>query len=188
MPITSSDKDICNVAISALGGTRIQSFGDDSNEARLCKVYFPFLRDALLADHKWNFAMTRVYKQANLTESPKFGWNYAYQLPDNCLRVLDVEDEDTQWVVEQDQLLYDFTEVSYRYLFRQSDVSKWSAGFALAMAKGLEALFAVPLTGRGERQQQAWTDFKQVYQLAKGVDGQEGFPPRLHISDLEDVR
>ena len=188
MAITSSDVDICNVAISALGGKRINALGEATNEGRLCGVYFPFLRDALLADHKWNFASTRVYKQATLATGPLFGWSYAYQLPSNCLRVLDTEDEDMKWIVEQDQLFADYTEVSYRYIFRQTDVSKWSAGFALAMAKGMEALLSIPLTGRGERQQQAWADFKQVYQLAKGVDGQEGFPSALRISELEDVR
>lgn len=188
MPIQSSDVDICNVAISALGGSRIQALGQATNEGLLCNVYFPFLRDTLLADHKWNFARTRVKDQAALTEAPKFGWTYAYQLPANCLRVLDLSDEDEEWIVEQDKIFTDCTPLSFMYIFRQTDVSKWSPGFALAMAKGMEALLAIPLTERRERQRDAWSDFQQVYSLAKGPDGQEGFPEALRVLTLEEVR
>ncbi len=148
MPILSSDVDICNVAISALGGARIQSLGQNTNEGLLCGVYFGFLRDTLLADHKWNFARTRVVNQAALATAPPFGWTYAHQIPSNSLRILDIANEDEQWIVEQDQIYSDCTPLSFMYIFRQADVSKWSAGFALAMAKGMESLLAIPITGQ----------------------------------------
>ena len=55
-----SEIQICNLAISWLGGQRITSFGDETAEAILCYANYELARDAVLERIEWSFAIKRV--------------------------------------------------------------------------------------------------------------------------------
>ena len=47
---------ICNMALMAAGIPAIVSFEDNNNNSKMCKAFFPAMRDRVLRDHLWSFA------------------------------------------------------------------------------------------------------------------------------------
>lgn len=87
----ASETDIANIAITLLGGDRIASIDDDVQNARDAKALFATSRDALLGGYNWCFAMDRAQLVA-LSTAPAFGFDYQYNFPADCLRIVFVGD------------------------------------------------------------------------------------------------
>src|SRR3546814_6931193 len=80
---------ICNRALTLLGQKTITSLEDNSQAARLCVESYGPTRDAVLRDHPWNCAIARA-DLAALSEAPAFEFGRQFQLPPDCLRVLEL--------------------------------------------------------------------------------------------------
>lgn len=87
----ASSVDIANSALTKLGADRILNLSDDQKEAREINAIFTMRRDALLRAYFWSFAMERTQLSA-LATAPSWGYTTAYQLPSDCLRVVQVND------------------------------------------------------------------------------------------------
>lgn len=80
-----SDVDIANLALTKLGAAPIVSFSDNNTRAATVNRTYYMLRDDLQR-RRWNF--NRSYKRlAALTDAPLFEYQYAYQLPEDYLRL-----------------------------------------------------------------------------------------------------
>lgn len=91
----ASNVQIANSALTKLGSSRITALTDNVKAAREINAIFELRRDYLLRTHNWSFAMTRTTLPA-LDETPSWGYTTLYQLPTDCLRVVQVND---MWVV-----------------------------------------------------------------------------------------
>ncbi|MEO8207135.1 MAG: hypothetical protein ABI615_13220 [Chthoniobacterales bacterium] len=78
--MAASETSICNLALGRLGNESILSTDDDSESARVCKLFYEPTRDEVLRAHRWKFA-TVLASLARLTTAPAFGWACQYQLP-----------------------------------------------------------------------------------------------------------
>lgn len=87
----ASNVDVANSALTKLGADRIMSLDDDIKPAREIKAVFDIRRDYLLRAYNWNFSIKRALLTA-LTSEPEWGYTLEYQLPSDCLRVLQVND------------------------------------------------------------------------------------------------
>jgi hypothetical protein len=78
--------EICNMAIGRLGISQfIASLEtEQSNEARVCRVFFDNTRDRVLQEMPWNFA-TRFATLQDIGTPPD-GWTYRYRYPNDCLQ------------------------------------------------------------------------------------------------------
>lgn len=79
----------------ALGHVRAQPVGaenEDSAAARTCATYYPTVLEMALSESPWKFA-TRWMNLPLLTDKTE-GWDYAYQLPADFLRVWRVRTND----------------------------------------------------------------------------------------------
>ena len=83
------DVQICNQALAIIGEPGINSFDDDNARARTCKSLYDTVRQNLLSQYPWRSATVRTELMRNHTPPP-FGWNYAYSLPINLVRLLKV--------------------------------------------------------------------------------------------------
>lgn len=87
---------ICNLALSRIGdAASISSIDppDGSKQAEACARLYPIALASCLDMHNWSFA-TRRTKLAELSYSGDKGdWLYAYALPSDCRRVVDVKGE-----------------------------------------------------------------------------------------------
>ena len=97
--MAASEVQICNVALRKLGARRITALTDDTEEAKSCTDVFDRLRDKLLRIHPWNFATKRAALAVSTT-SPAWGYDNAYPLPADCLRITSV-DTSYPWEVEE---------------------------------------------------------------------------------------
>lgn len=86
-----SEVDIANLALQRLGAKSISSLTDDSTRARECNRVYDHARDTELRAHPWAFARKRAQIAASAT-SPSFGFDSAYPLPADYLRILPTAD------------------------------------------------------------------------------------------------
>jgi hypothetical protein len=80
--------DICNSAISKVGGKILRSFDDDTPERDIVVRQYPYVRDMMLRSHTWQFAKhITVLAPISLSYYPR-PWTRAFQVPADCARVL----------------------------------------------------------------------------------------------------
>ena len=147
----ASNVQIANSALTKIGSSRITSLTDNVKAAREINAIFELRRDYLLRTHNWSFAMTRASLPA-LDETPAWGYTTLYQLPTDCLRVVQVNDT---WVVPG---LADYTSgpdsepykitgrrietdigapLKLRYIKRVTDPAQFDAAFVEVFASDL---------------------------------------------------
>ena len=179
----ATDTDIVNIALRRIGATRITSLASDtSKEAQVARDLFPEVRRDCLNLHTWNFAIKRAQLTASATD-PTFGYDFAYPLPDDFIRMVSVHPHDDDeasvpYRLEYQEgddrvLLTNSNQIYIRYVFDLDDVNVWSAAFRdvlafqlardLGAALGLSASLA-ELTDRA---------FHRKLARAKAIDGVE---------------
>lgn len=150
----ADETTIANLALAKLGISPIMALTDDSKQAQFANRFYNQTRDEVMSSHRWNFAMRRDTLN-RLASDPAFQWEYAYQLPVDCLRVVQLNGyQPTErlglFAVEADQLLTDAEEAQVRYISRVTDGSFYPPLFVSALATMLASRLAGPLTGSRE--------------------------------------
>ena len=87
----ASNVDIANRALTKLGARRILALSDNTKEAREMNAVFDTVLDSELRAKTWRFTIKRAQIAANST-APAFGFNYAYPVPADFLRIIQVGD------------------------------------------------------------------------------------------------
>jgi|694.fasta_scaffold11784_2 hypothetical protein len=142
---------ICNSALAKLGSGMIMSLTDDSKQAQFCSRFYDETRDEVLSSHRWNFAMRRA-TLSRLADAPEFEWAFAYQLPTDCLRVVQLNgaepsEREGEFAVERNMLMTDADVAQVRYIARITDGSLYPPLFVEALATKLASKLAGPITG-----------------------------------------
>lgn len=169
--------DVCNVALGSVGAPLINSIDDANTGARLCKANFAIVRDAVLEERPWSFAVLRK-TYAREVAVPAFGYLYQYPYGSEVLRVVEAfesEPGDLDYAVENRRVLCDVESGIYaRVLTRVEDLSLWSPSFTSAVAYRLAALLAVPLVDNRTLQADQWALYAKQLSLAGTLDGMQG--------------
>lgn len=185
--MAASDVEICNRALDALGTEIITSFGDGTRASGLCNRYFSQIRDEVLRSHPWNCAMKRAVLAADVT-APAWGFDYAYPLPSDCLRVFSVEgdhDDGGAWQVEAGSILTDLTAPLYiRYVHRVTSTGLLDPMLVSVIAARLAAELAHPLTGSAPIRQAMMKEYLERLRAARSADGQEGTALLIGANDF----
>jgi len=96
---------LANQALGLLGAAEIEVDGTTLNHT-YCTTFFDQARDEILSSHKWNFAKKRAY--AIQTTDPLFGYDNAFTVPSDCLRIWMIEeDPKAEWEREGNLILTD---------------------------------------------------------------------------------
>lgn len=148
--MAADETSIANLALAKLGISPIMALTDDSKPAQFASRLYEQTRDEVLQGHRWNFAIARA-ELTRLAENPPFEWAYAYQLPVDCLRVLQcngygIHERQDYWTVESSRLLSNSSEAKLRYVRRVTDGSLYHPLFVEALACKLASKLATPLT------------------------------------------
>ncbi|MEX3008358.1 hypothetical protein [Hoeflea sp. TYP-13] len=185
---------VCNMALDILHEGPISSIEDDEPNARRFKRNFDALRDAFLAAHPWNFAVSRVSLPADAT-APAFGWDYRYLIPGDCLRLLplkcdgEFDGANIPHELESGFLLTDEkAPLKIRYVRRVSELGLWTPLSVTAFAAFLAANLAHAVTGKASYAQFAADRFQSELKRAKRVDGLQGSLERADTNDVIAVR
>lgn len=161
-----------------IGANRITVIGEAGQVGALCGLLYPELRDTLLADHTWNFALARASLAASDT-APKWGYSGAFPLPSECLRVVRVNASDptTDWKVEGGAIVTNIgAPVEILYISRATDPVKFSAAFTEALVHRLAAELAMALQDNASERDRLVQVAEARLRVARSQDAAEGRP------------
>ena len=165
--------DICNGAVNQLGASTILSLTEDSKNARLCNSRYTQVRDALFRTHPWNCLQTRLELAAS-SDSPAWGFTYAYTLPANCLRLLRVLDYDSNYKVEGRKILSDASTMKILYIARITDPNEYDELLRETLSAALGADIAYAVTSNNTTSQNMIVSYQEKLRDARFVDSTEG--------------
>ncbi len=172
---------ICNSALIKVGADRITAITENNRRAILCNEQYNKLRKEVLRAHPWNFAVHRVEIAQVADVEPASGYLYYYQLPNDCLRVLAIneEDDDDDWKIEGRYLATDESQIFIKYIKNITDTATFDAIFDEALACRMAADLAYPLTNSLQLSKAMFDAYDGQLRLARSMDGQEGSPDSL---------
>ena len=170
----SSEVQICNRALIKIGAKTILSFADDSKRARLCSTIYADERDTLLRSHPWNFAIRR--KSLALLQEVTPNWDYTYQLPTDCLRVIYPDVQIHLYRIENCRLLTNVLLDYVRYIIRVDDPNKFDASFTSTLACKLAMELAKPITDNDQLYDQMADGYARAIVDARSVGAMEQGP------------
>lgn len=190
-----SETSICNQALSWLGASQIESLEEPNSAAEYCRNNYPFIRDAVLEEHFWSFAVARhVSTAADQPTSPSWGTGlYIHAVPLDWLQVFRVYDgpygdQYPQWTREGTDILADVATVYMYGIKRIVDTGKFSSLFVQALAARLAAELALPLTGKSSLQERMWVLYERKLEDAAARDGMQGRNEVIEQRTLIDAR
>ncbi len=178
--------DIANYALGHIGERRITSIDDTANKAsRTCSVHYAQARDEVLASHRWSSAKRQANLSA-LTDTPVFKWSYAFALPSDFIRLMEVEGQDAfdpqQWYDIQGRTLYlnetfsesDGTTVAIEYISRVADPTFFDPLLIEAISIKLAAKIAKTMSGSDSKAGELIQEYERIVApKAKTVDAQQ---------------
>jgi hypothetical protein len=194
---------ICNIALGWLGASTITSLDieESSTEWELCNLNYDTIRDAVLEEREWTFAIHRQVLNAQ-SDIEGFGNESSFLIPVDCLRVLTVHDPQIlgiggilsesvhiksqipEWQIEGTNIIAVAQEINARYLQRIIDPNKYSPGFIQAFAQRIAAEFALTLTESKTVADRMWDLYE--FKLGKGtvLDAIQGRSRRVRSTAL----
>lgn len=203
---------ICNQALGWLGADSITSLDDESKEAQLCKENFDGLRDAVLEEREWTFAVRRLILTP-MVKKPVYGYENQFLLPPEVIRVLNVPatiglfgglpfldggqsaDRDQgliDWRVESvdegNVILANIDRLRARVIWRVVNEKLWSDQFVQTLAARLAADLAMPLVNSAPLQKDMWNLYEIKLGKAATMDGMQGKHETKRSDQLINVR
>lgn len=178
--MVSSPTEICNLALGHLGERPITSLEENSKAARACSLFYTSTRDEVLRAHRWNFAQDRVVL-SQLEETPAFGWQYQYELPADCLRVVEMNDSEvgdevcSEYIIEGRRLLTNADTVRIVFMRKVDDVSQYDSLFVQAFAVKLAIYLSEMIRGTTRKTEELVQLYERITApLARRIDANEG--------------
>lgn len=194
-----SQVDVCNLALSRMGGhsiAQITSLGEASTEARQCAIKFPHVLKSALRSYPWHFAVKEIalallgagaanmFKDNILYQTLQY-----YQYPEECLQILAINPvmgrkgnyytESFDYTVER---IADGTKVIVTSCPKAvltctsyaDDPSIWDSLFTDAFAWQLAAELCLSLGGASGMVQSLQEMASRAFEKAKSADCREG--------------
>lgn len=174
--------DIANLGIGWLGKKPLTAMTDNASVASA----FDGLRDAVLEDRNWTFAMSRWQVVRNAVP-PAFGYSNAYgPLDSSIIRVVHASDPDEhddrlEWEPEGRRVLAnsDAAKLNIRALVRVKDSSLWSPSFCQALAARIAADLCIAMTNNRALAADMWKLYEAKLEIASGNDARQGSPGKI---------
>lgn len=178
----ASDVSICNLALVGLGCNQISSLTEDSEEARKCNAVYSNLRDQELESFPWSFATKRV-QLAQLDVTPIFEFAYAFQIPSDCLRTLNIDTTSYSYRIEEDRMLTSYATPMIKYIARITDANKFTQGFTKLLVARIQLELSFGITGSKTQYDVLQKNYDKKSASAKVADLQGSGTPYGIYSD-----
>jgi len=143
MAATITDIKICAAALQLVGAEEINSFLDETREARICASIYPTIKSDLLQSSTWGFC-TRQEELNRLVATPLFGYAYAYSLPSDFLRLVGKSNPTAKHQIFENKVYTDLTPL-YASLQYEVNEQFFPAYFEKLMFLEMASLLAVAL-------------------------------------------
>ena len=203
----SAVEDICNLSLDLLKQAPVNSLlSPVTNTELIMSRWYDIERMSALRAHPWKFATKRVTLTPNPATPPPFGYSFAYDLPNDYVRMVSIGDDylgdlRLSHVIESGQILTpagssaafpnivngdpeDTHTLFVRYIYDCTEVAKFDPlfvkFFALQMAVDLAPKFAISAALGKDLASM----FLEVSTMAKAVNGQDAPIKRIQQSRL----
>ena len=185
---TTSEVEICNLALGELGVDPITSLTDDtSKRAQECNRKYGPSRDSILQSHDWHWARKRVALNLE-TATPAFGFSYQYSLPVDFLKVVETSPEGMTFKITGNVLECNETAVKILYVARITDPSAFSPLFVDALTFKLAERMAKSLTGDLNLKQIMQGRYNELFGMSANRDSTSDTPVEYRSDNLLVVR
>lgn len=201
--------EICNLALSNIRAGSINSLDENSLQAQVCKLKYPFMLDRCLTELPWTF--NRKIRVLSVLTTEIFNWAYAYQYPSDCLkihRLIGAQEEIANAtvisrIVDSELLslndirnqtpyeVFNFdnnkviganeSNLRVDYVSKINDPNLFSADFSLALSHLLASELAVPIIG-AELGRQLRSDSLQLYKQYLNTAMTNNMNEQHHVS------
>lgn len=157
---------IYNLALNAVGTrSNLSSTAEKDRGAEVCRLWYPVIRDQVLASAPW--PSCKSFKRLSLLKAqesetwvagdPEPGYAYIYSSPSDMLHPRYLSDYSrfamSSYVNEIKALSSNCSAPILVYTRRNYAVASWENELQMAVAYGLAANIAMPLTGKPQRAQ-----------------------------------
>lgn len=152
--------DICNIALSKLGESPIQSINANATlPQRMCYLHYHPVRREVLCVNRWSFAVKKV----TLHSSEQDGDTehaVPHTLPTDCLRVLAVGSPG--WTLRGRCVFCPAQDVTLRYIADVEDTSLFDPLFVEAFALRLACKMCIPLVNSTTMRQSLLEEYQRI--------------------------
>jgi len=171
---------ICNGALIKVGARRITSLNENTVEAKLCNDRYEENLKDLLRSHPWRFAV--IWDSPATVANPTYDTKYenVYQVPANCLRVLETNCPIDLWTVEGDYISADIADLKIRYIRYITDANLMDENFRELLSLKLAVDLSYSLTQNATLRESLRTEYKETLKRARSYSAQEASPPRVY--------
>jgi len=188
----ASKVEIANRALTKIGDSRITSLDDNTERARVISSSWDAMRDNELRIRNWNFSIARASLPA-LVSAPAWGFNYQYQLPSDCLKVIQADEyfpglsltdfrvySDAEYQIEGGKILTNKSApLKIKYVSRVENTGLWDSAFTEVFACRIAIEICERLTDSTTKRQLAWDEYKQAIIFASRSDALENPPESM---------
>lgn len=176
----STELGIVNSALIKLGVETISALPGTTRQGALANEQYSKMRDELLTEHPWNFAI----KRATLTatgSTPDFEFAYEYTLPADCLRVWSTQYGDDFFQIENGFLYSNYSDVKIRYISKVTDPTKFSPTFSELLSLKIASDLCYVLVQSNSLKTSLLQEYLVKLRDARSYDGQEN--PSYNLTD-----
>jgi hypothetical protein len=166
---------ICNGALNQLGATTILSLTEDSKNARLCNARYSEVRDAVFRSHPWNCLQKRVELPSIYYSYLLGDFQFQYDLPGDCLRLLRILEYDSDHKVEGRSILSNSETMKILYISRVTDPNQYDELLRETLSSALGADIAYAITSNNTTSQNMIVSYQEKLRDARFVDSTEGY-------------
>lgn len=182
--------EIANASIVLVGALPLTAYSGTKKSFITVNALWNITRDACLRMHPWNFAMARE-ELYDACETPAYEWDYAFDLPEDCVRVIGTEHDeytDIKWKVEGKQIVTNETSMIIKYISNAKEIADWDTLFVNYFIAALAEAIAYPLVQSRSIMEVMRDLATKRLREAKGVDAQEGTTDEMAADKLLDSR
>ena len=159
-----TELEVKNYALALVGAEAITSTTDDKR-SRLCDIFYDTVRDSLLRDHNWNFAVTtvEVTPVASIPDAEEEVHGTKYTLPSNCVRVIKMENYDYEYLTAGSFLYADIeSELIISYIRNDLTVPYYTPDFTKLLCLSLAVELSYPLVQSGELHDRLFAKYERT--------------------------
>jgi len=182
---TASWTQICNRALGRLGSNTIADLADGTKEAEYCGRFLPEAIEYVLGQWDFKFARKRLRLAPN-AEKPEFGWDYQFNYPMDCIRLIKVyggfskrpeESEYVPYEVENGKILCDSDALQIIYIARPDDPNQFPQTVRKAVSTHLAYLLSTAIASSEQLTALIAAESQTTLEIAKRVDAQMNYDP-----------
>ena len=167
----TTDISNCNTALIMVGADDINSFEDNTLQAKLCKNVYTDTKQTLLQYHPWRFSLKQKDLGGSLVTKPLFKWKNQFQLPADLLRIISIKDNE-DYEVYENKILTDSSTCQIIYQYKVSE-SQMPSYFVRALQFHLARIFAISLQEDPAKMQMFDQAADKETARARSIDAQQ---------------